>query len=685
MNQVRIKGANLNKEELLLYKADTAETISIPQGDKRIKAIVDEITPILLAGGIATIDLDEQPNDYAAFEKKSNGLVRFFKVAKKAVAHLFGSDAERMELQEKTMGDTTGPNPVTRKVQQVAQATDEILANAISANQPNFTPPLQQAGADEDTGETMIAVVGKGKNARVIPGVEALTDQVTHSVRQGSTEGMTRLIERLGAIIDKRGHSVQDVLRFLERSDLPIANDGSIIAYKILKRKSGMTDTYVDCHTGLIPQKIGSIVRVDESLVDRNRSNECSNGLHIARRGYLGNFSGDVCVLIKLEPENIITVPHGDANKVRVTAYQILGLIPPNEFALLKRNQPMTSSAECQQLLEKALNGFYPRAIEEVLVTAQRGSGVTVTPIGKQYPKAQAQKTAGPTMPPVALDDKKANPIMDIATVSKEVQQKSSETSRKMLALELRAKALDVKLDIQKRKDAAQALIDMKRRTKVSWTLLGITEAEVSLITKILAPEKNAAPKAVKPKVEAKKQEPLPLKIKLPAPEVKLPEKTKAPKQSRDQKVAELLKVIMNGHSVDGRVNAAKQLVALKKINRKSWTAMHVSEKEVEQIQLLTAPVKSGTVHDVKETKPKEQSQKQSLHAVKTPASKAPMSNKERAQGLYLTMKNDKAAFKDRRQAALDLVALKKKAKVGYAELGLNKAIAEALIKKSLS
>lgn len=680
MNIVRIKGANLNKEELLLYKEITGDTVSIPINDRRVKPIMDEITPILLAGGVATIDLDKHPNDYALFEKKSNGLVRFFKVAKAAVAHLFSSDADRQDAAEKILGDTSTPeNQVAQKAAQVNVAASEILANAVSVSDSQKSSDIRKAD------ETIVAVVGTGENTKIVPGIEQLADQVSHSVNHGSTIGMTRLIERLGAVIDKRGHSVQDVIRFLNRSDLPIADDGSIIAYKILKYRDIRSGIFVDCHTGRIPQKVGSIVRVEEHLVDRDRRNECSNGLHIARRGYLGNFRGDVCVLIKLEPENIITVPHNDPDKVRVTAYQILGVIPPNEFALLKKNQPMTASSECQQLLAAAINGTYSRAIEEVLVTEQAGKSFTVTPLEKstvQPKKAEKPAQNESAMPPVALDDQKAkaNRAVNLREVNKQVQEKSGESSRKLLAKELKDKALDVKLELQKRKDAAQALIDMKRRTKVAWSVLGVSETEVSLITKVLAPEKNAAPKAVKLKVEAKKQEPLPLNIKLPTPEVKISE-TKAPKQTLDQKVVELLKVIMNGHTVEGRINAARQLVELKKTNRKSWAGLHVSDKEVEQIQLLTAPVKSGTVHDVKEAKPKQEPKKQAVQATKPVAPKT-KSNKDYAQELYKIMLVENNTRNTRRKASEQLLALKKKAKVGYAELGLNKADVEALIKK---
>ncbi|MEL2330844.1 hypothetical protein, partial [Klebsiella pneumoniae] len=86
----------------------------------------------------------------------------------------------------------------------------------------------------------------------------------------------------------------------------PIADDGCIVIYKLLL-KDGPSDhkefSYRDIHSQKVPQSVGTLVCMNESLVDPDRRNECSNGLHVARRQYLGNFSGNVCVLAKVAPE----------------------------------------------------------------------------------------------------------------------------------------------------------------------------------------------------------------------------------------------------------------------------------------------------------------------------------------------------------------------------------------------
>ena len=71
--------------------------------------------------------------------------------------------------------------------------------------------------------------------------------------------GVQAFLARCAQFIDNRQHSVDDLMRFLERGDLPLADDGSIIAYKMLRRKNGSEDIFVDCHSGNIPQRVGSV------------------------------------------------------------------------------------------------------------------------------------------------------------------------------------------------------------------------------------------------------------------------------------------------------------------------------------------------------------------------------------------------------------------------------------------
>jgi hypothetical protein len=122
----------------------------------------------------------------------------------------------------------------------------------------------------------------------------------------------------------------------------------------------------VDCHSKKVKQKLGSRVVMDPKLVDPSRRTECSSGLHIARRGYLNHFSGDTIMMVKIAPEDVIAVPMGEPDKMRVAAYHIVGQIPPNVHAALRSNRPMTGDSTASKMLADVLAGNHVPVLEEV-------------------------------------------------------------------------------------------------------------------------------------------------------------------------------------------------------------------------------------------------------------------------------------------------------------------------------
>ena len=94
-NTIRIAAAILNTQHLKLYKPD-GEVITLNQGDSRIRPILDQAVPQINRQGYADISLEEMVsvNSYTEFEEKSNGVVKFFRVAKSKLAGLFKSKKE---------------------------------------------------------------------------------------------------------------------------------------------------------------------------------------------------------------------------------------------------------------------------------------------------------------------------------------------------------------------------------------------------------------------------------------------------------------------------------------------------------------------------------------------------------------------------------------------------------------
>lgn len=384
-NLVRIVGAAIDTKKLTLYR-DNGETIVIEQGDQRIRKILDQVVPEIKSQGWSVVDLSSR-NEYQDVEEKTNGLIRFFRVAKKKLSQLFSE-----ELTPGVVGNTNVQVEQPPVVDKIALAVEEIMANAKPAHSNDAVPPH----------ETVVAVVDN----KVLPDVQYLSAQVTHAVTTNNSEGLENFMKRAATVASERHHSVQDLMRFMERGDLPLANDGSIIVYKVLRRAGPSmateypTMTMVDCHTGRVPQGVGVEVRMDPSLVDPNRRNECSNGLHIARRAYIKSFDGDMCVLACIRPEDVIAVPSEDANKMRVCAYEILATLSDTQYEQLRKNKPITELLDGKALLAMAIAGGFPPPHTRVVIGGHKGSDISV----ENLIKLSSDEVLAKNQPPSLVD-----------------------------------------------------------------------------------------------------------------------------------------------------------------------------------------------------------------------------------------------------------------------------------------
>lgn len=555
--KTRIVAAVLDTKNLVLYKQD-GHTIQIEQGDPRIRPILDQATPGILANGYFDLDLSppEKDNAFVSFEKKG-GIARFFKVAKTALTKFFGSEQEPIE----PVSVGTVPNQAEKeeKQKQISTAVAEILANAVPVTSKEFTeknilaqrpivvengstPSRDTEGEEDSHSHTLVAVVDN----KIVPGVEKIENQIMRASSEG-TKGMDAFLRRCASVAGKRKHSVDDLLRFLERGDLPIAEDGSILIYKVLNKRTGH---FVDCHTGQVPQKVGSYVCMDESLVDPNRRNECSNGLHVARRGYVGGFSGNVCVMAKLSPEDVIAVPEYDANKMRVCGYHIIFELSPDMFNLLKQNKPITELEEGRVLLANALAGNHIGIIEEVRIKGQKGTNIVVTPVGdkKQPPAVPAPIKAEATALAAAPEEEKAPPVNP-----KEINNEVAALSRKDQAKSLFEKFLNAKGTVDE-PEALAALTSFKKQCKVGWDKLGIPDP-------MGIPETKAKATAqVKPK-------------------------DNKPMLTPREEIQHLLPKF-DAASGNEKTEFAKDILKLKQQAKKSWDVLGVPKATVDKIML---------------------------------------------------------------------------------------------------
>jgi hypothetical protein len=502
MKNVKLIGAVVDTHRITLYKED-GTSLSFKQGTELVPLIVEKVIPEIQQNGYFIGDLTppSEENQYKKYEEKSK-VVKFFSIAKKKLAEIFSSTP--------TVAEPTEVGTTEFTVQKPDSGLDEVMKHAVSASDDSFDITKHVAkevsmtednhiNDQEDKEDTIVALV----DGKLIPDAQRLSNYVKASNNLGSQEGLDNMLKRLATVVDERRHSVEDLMVFLERAELPISNDGRIIVYKALNTRDGV---FVDAHTGRVKQEIGSLVETPIANVDPDRRRDCSNGLHLARRGYLSSFRCDTCVICYLDPVDVIAVPEGTGSKIRVTKYHILEELTPEMYSVLKSDKPITTASGGTEILGKAINNLYPAPSKHTLIKGSRGTDIVYSDLTDAPVNPLASNTS--TSKAVTLEDVSSasnkelvtdpKSIEDTAKKPKAVTKPKKKVAKKSPSKTTKAKKAPKKpttrdqihsvLKGKKPTELSQKDIDLvvaiKKKAKKGWSVLGVSEDFVKVLTK---------------------------------------------------------------------------------------------------------------------------------------------------------------------------------------------------------
>lgn len=160
---------------------------------------------------------------------------------------------------------------------------------------------------------------------------QALKTKVISIVRDGlPIEHFEKFWEKLRE--NPSAQSVAELTDFLSYKELPITEDGDLIAYKGVQMNyyssTGNRDTRVIQGTvndsGQIYNGVGEVIEVARNCVDDDRTNECSFGLHCGSLDYARGFASRL-VLVKVNPKDVVSVPKDCSfQKCRVSKYEVV-------------------------------------------------------------------------------------------------------------------------------------------------------------------------------------------------------------------------------------------------------------------------------------------------------------------------------------------------------------------------
>lgn len=115
--------------------------------------------------------------------------------------------------------------------------------------------------------------------------------------------------------------AVTEIYDYCTKMDFEITEDGCFLAYKnVNKDFSSIHDG------GLTKHKIGEYTTVETFCTDRTRT--CAEGLHFCSKGYLDVYSGEVTIIVKINPKDVVSIPIDyNFEKGRCCRYMMVGVL----------------------------------------------------------------------------------------------------------------------------------------------------------------------------------------------------------------------------------------------------------------------------------------------------------------------------------------------------------------------
>jgi len=230
----------------------------------------------------------------------------------------------------------------------------------------NFLVPLKRIGLQTDSrlelDEETKSLYLKGTTVPIEPG---LGDKIMDFLDNGlPIEPLIKFWE--SCLRNPHFIAVKELFSFLECNNLPITEDGGFLGYKKLNFTNTVNlpaefgelfvdlegtvrnldgevvetevaerflafvneannPNMVDVHSRTIHQKVGDVVKISRvQFNEAERREACGYGLHIG--GFLYMFSGDVRVLCKVFPEDVIAC-NPNQEKLRTCEYKIIAFV----------------------------------------------------------------------------------------------------------------------------------------------------------------------------------------------------------------------------------------------------------------------------------------------------------------------------------------------------------------------
>ena len=183
----------------------------------------------------------------------------------------------------------------------------------------------------------------------------SLIEKIISSIKEGD-DNVNKYVFFLEDALRNDKNSYNEMWDFIKHNDIKIHDNGAIIGYK--KVTVGADGKLYDSYTHTVPNDPGTLVQMPRHLVNDNKSETCSYGLHVGSIDYVRNFSGNQIVKVLVAPANVVSVPTDyDGQKMRCSEYFVLETLDYDMNAL-------TQETKCLRVATVNREGLY--SVEEV-------------------------------------------------------------------------------------------------------------------------------------------------------------------------------------------------------------------------------------------------------------------------------------------------------------------------------
>lgn len=101
--------------------------------------------------------------------------------------------------------------------------------------------------------------------------------------------------------------AIDELLLFLEKTNLPLSDDGDFYAYKMTKLNNW------DWFSGRsVYYEVGATIKMPRNQVCDDRRRTCAAGLHFCSKDYLPSAYSNTnrCILLKINPTHVVSIPY---------------------------------------------------------------------------------------------------------------------------------------------------------------------------------------------------------------------------------------------------------------------------------------------------------------------------------------------------------------------------------------